>query len=286
MVIKKTLVVIALSALLMLCFEAVKETCFGGLSKWESHIITVILSSLFSGLAAFLVLKRLSLLITRLEREIECRKRAEEEANSQLRKNELLIREVHHRIKNNMALIESMLHIKMESGIESSANHVISETINRLRSTRMMYEKLLLSEDFLEVATKRYLEELVEIILDTYSDKRRIIAEFEIEDVKMDAEDLLRLGILTNEVVTNSIKHGFKDKDGGTVRISLQRNNGDIRYIVEDDGSGLPAGLDFEKAGGFGLMIIKLLTEQLNGTVRVESAAGTRYVFVFRGKDR
>ncbi len=215
-------------------------------------------------------------------RDVTDRKRAEEELKRQVAEKETLLKEVHHRMKNNLASIESLVSLQAGSAPNPEARSALEETRSRIAGMRILYEKLLATEGYQETSAKEYVESLMESLEDSLTENTGISLACELEDLLLPPRTLFALGILVNELVTNAVKYAFKDRAGGVVSVRLRKNGSDVRLEVRDDGRGLPEGFRPEDSGGFGLALVRMLAEQLGGEFQLESSGGTRGEVRFR----
>jgi PAS domain S-box-containing protein len=211
-----------------------------------------------------------------VSRDITERKQAEAEIKRQLAEKEILLREVHHRIKNNIASIGGLLTLHMQSVTNPEASIVLQDAMGRVNGMRILYDKLLLSEDYKDISVKHYLEDLIDTIIAMFSDHAKIKFEKRIADFHLDPKRLFPIGIIINELLTNIMKYAFTDKKAGQVKISMKNIKNHVTLSVQDNGIGLPEGFDIDKSNGFGLMLVKMLSQQLGGSFIMETHAGTR----------
>ena len=208
-------------------------------------------------------------------------KMAEAEIRRQLAEKEILLKEVHHRIKNNIASIGGLIYLQLKSVTNSEAIAVLQDAMGRVNSTGMLYDKLLLSEDFRDISVKNYLDDLSDAIAAIFPDRAKIKLEKKIADFCLDSKRLFSLGIIANELLTNIMKYAFVNKDAGLIKISLTHADNRVTFTVQDNGHGLPAGFDILASKGFGLMLVKMLSKQLGGKFSIESHRGTRCMLEF-----
>ena len=209
-------------------------------------------------------------------RDITTRKRAEEEIKRQLAEKEILLKEVHHRIKNNIASIGGLLSLHVQSATNPEAIAVLQEAIGRVNSMRILYDKLLLSEGYKDVSVKNYVESLVDSVISLFPDMAKIALDKQINDFHLDSKQLFPLGIIINELLTNIMKYAFVNRDAGLVKISLTNVDNRVTLTIQDNGIGLPAGFDINEPEGFGLKLVKMLSQQLGGSFSIKKHAGTR----------
>ncbi len=222
-------------------------------------------------------LERTSMII----RDATKRRQGEQESERQLAEKELLLREVHHRIKNNIASIGSLLSLHLRSTSSPEAAAVLQDALGRINSMRILYDKLLAGESYKESSAKNYLESLADSIIALFPGGARIRLEARIADIPIDARRLFLLGIIVNELLTNIMKHAFAGRETGLIAISLDRIAGRMTLTVQDDGIGLPDGFDLQATAGFGLALVKMLSRQLMGRFSIECRDGTRSLVEF-----
>jgi PAS domain S-box-containing protein len=213
--------------------------------------------------------------------DITARKLAEECLEKQLAEKDILIKEVHHRIKNNIASIEALLSIQLGSTDNPEVASVLRDVIGRIAGMKLLYDKLILIGGSGMVSVKGYAEGLVAAIADLFPLKEKVAIETEVDDFALDSKQLFYLGIIINEIITNAYKYAFLDRDSGTLRVSLKRIGGRVLLDIRDDGPGFPSGLDSGGSKGFGLMLVGMLAEQLGGGLSRENSGGSRTTLEF-----
>lgn len=214
-------------------------------------------------------------------RDITDRKRAEEEIKRQLAEKEALLKEVHHRIKNNIASIGSLLYLHAKAITNPDAKTILQDAIGRVNSMRMLYDKLLLTTSYQHVSVKNYFDDLIDTIVNIFPDKANITLEKRIDDFQLDVKRLFPIGVILNELLTNIMKYAFIGRDEGLIRITLAKNGKNVRLTVQDNGRGMPENFDIDKSKGFGLMLVKMLTQQLEGKFTMENLNGARSIIDF-----
>jgi PAS domain S-box-containing protein len=210
--------------------------------------------------------------------EVIIQRESAEKAN---REKELLLREVHHRIKNNMNTIVGLLSIQSDTIKEPSAAAALQDAGSRVRSMMMLYDKLYRSEGFQAISIKEYLSPLADEITGTFSEGRSVKIEKFIDDFTINAETLFSLGIIVNELITNMMKYAFKDINEKVMTISAAVNNDHVRIILGDNGKGIPAAITMDNSTGFGLQLVSMLTRQIGGQMKIERDNGTKFILEF-----
>ena len=194
----------------------------------------------------------------------------------------VLLREIHHRIKNDMAAISSYLSIQADGlPAKSRERMVLLEARSRVDGMMRLYDQLSVSEDFHTLSAKIYLEDLVCDLCCLIPEPNRVRLLSECEDIPMDSRVLFPLGMAINELVTNAIKHAFRDGHDGIVRVTLRRDSPrGIRAAVEDTGTGFPFSAD--SPSGFGLSLVGALVEQVEGILETTSIQDQGTTFCIR----
>ncbi|MBN1500954.1 MAG: PAS domain S-box protein [Spirochaetes bacterium] len=214
-------------------------------------------------------------------RNITERKQAEEEIKKQLAEKEVFLREVHHRMKNNIANIESFLRLQSNSTVIPEVKASLQDAISRVQGMRIFYDKLLISRDTSEISILIYIKDLLDSIVSLFIVQNEIIVEKEISDFNISSKHAITIGIILNELLTNAFKYAFKDRDNGTIFISIKNIDKNIIMTVKDNGIGFNEKFIDDNSHGFGLAIVKMLVEQLNGTYDIKAEKGTEIVIKF-----
>ncbi len=216
-------------------------------------------------------------------RDITERKEFENALKSSLKEKEVLIREIHHRVKNNMQIISSLLNLQKQYVNDEEAVDVLLESQNRVKSMAMIHEKLYKSRNFSEINFADYIQSLVDDLFYSYGvDPARIRKNIILDEVMMGLETAIPCGLIISELVTNTLKYAFPNGMKGEFRIELHRVNGFYNLIIHDDGVGMPLTIDFNETETLGLKLVNSLVNQLEGTIELIKGNGTEYKIVFR----
>jgi two-component system, sensor histidine kinase PdtaS len=213
--------------------------------------------------------------------DISERKLAEEKIKSLLREKELLLREMHHRIKNNMNTMISLLTLQSKTMKDPSASAALLDARSRLQSMGVLYQKLYQAGGLEEISIGDYLPSLIDEIVGIFPNRDMVIIETGIENFMLDERKVNPLGMMVNELLTNAMKYAFAGRDEGLIRISASIKGTHATLIIEDNGVGVPDSIDIAASTGFGLQLISMLTEQLEGTIRLERQNGSRFILEF-----
>jgi PAS domain S-box-containing protein len=213
--------------------------------------------------------------------DITERKETEEKIRALLDEKELILKEVHHRIKNNMGNIQSLLLLQAGASEDRRLAASLEAAAVRVQSMMLLYNKLYLSSSFAAVSIRQYLPALIEQVIANFSSGNTVRVMTDIADFDLSSKILQPLGIIMNELITNVMKYAFAGSKDPTIEVSASRVAGHVVVSIRDNGVGMPDSVDLERSTGFGLMLVKALTEQLRGKVRLERERGTRFIIEF-----
>ena len=210
-------------------------------------------------------------------------KQAESKLRASLKEKELLLKEIHHRVKNNLLVVANLLEFQSDYTDDSQVVKVLEESQNRIHSMALIHEKLYRSTDLDRVNFGDYLESLVDNLSDSYLTSGQLIDfELAIEPIHLNVETAHPCGLIVNELISNIFKHAFPNTKQGQVIIGLQRHlDRQISLTVADNGIGFPEGLDFRDTDSLGLQLVCTLTEQLEGTIELIRRNGTLFQLTF-----
>jgi two-component sensor histidine kinase len=194
--------------------------------------------------------------------------------------NELLLKEIHHRVKNNLEVVSSLLALQSNQIDDAHTRDAMQEGQNRVQSIGIVHQKLYQGVNLGAIEMKDYFINLSESILDSFGAQKRVQVECAMEALNVDVDTAVPLGLIVNELLTNTIKYAFPDGRSGNVQIKLtQAANGNLHMQVSDNGVGKCGGIT---GTGFGGQLISLLTQQLEGTMKEENNNGTHFFFEFK----
>jgi len=214
--------------------------------------------------------------------DISDRKKAENEIKSSLKEKEALLREIHHRVKNNMQIISSLISLQSAEVSDEKLVSLYKETENRIHSMALVHENLYQSHDLSHIGLSQYVQNLVEDLIYSYGVSNAIETEIEVPSIEVNLETAIPLGLIINEMVSNSIKHAFPDKKG-KIMVKLEIDSDEnLILMVSDDGVGLPKDSDIDSIKKFGLKLIQALIQQLDGKLTFESKNGTTFCIKFK----
>lgn len=214
------------------------------------------------------------------------RKLAEKQIEVSLKEKETLLKEIHHRVKNNMQIVSSLLEYQTQYIKDKNVIDIFTESQNRIASMSLVHEKLYQSNDLAKIDFNEYINDLASNLFQSYVDKsRRITLDMNIETIQMDIDFAIPCGLIINELVTNSLKYAFPEDREGKIRIILRKTDEEMfELVIGDNGIGLPKDLDFRKTGSLGLHLVTILAEnQLHGEININKNTGTEFQIKFRG---
>jgi PAS domain S-box-containing protein len=217
-----------------------------------------------------------------ITRDITELKNVENQLKSSLEEKEVLLREIHHRVKNNMQIISSLLNLQSRHLNDEKTVNVLKESRNRVRSMAMVHEELYRSHDLSKIDFADYIQRLLSGLFNSYGvDYDFIKSEINVEDVLLTIDIAVPCGLIINELISNSLKHAFVHGQKG--KISLKFHPDGEKYIltVADDGIGIPENIDLENTKTLGLQLVNTLVKQLYGSIDIYRDTGTLFKIVF-----
>lgn len=223
-----------------------------------------------------------------LKTEIEERKRAETELQRSLKEKEVLLRELHHRVKNNLQVISSLLDLQSEDVKDQQAYEVFLEAQNRIRSMAHIHEQLYQSSNLAELNVLSYIEQLVHTLLQSYG-KTNILPQIRIDGVALDIDTAVSCGLIVNELISNALKYAFPsmassgEASQNEILVALSQNDDRmLSLVIRDNGIGLSnMRFDEPQSLSFGLRLVKMLVRQLRGTIDIDGSRGTCVTIAF-----
>jgi len=211
--------------------------------------------------------------------------KAKKEVESRIHEKETLLKEIHHRVKNNLQTVSSLLSLQSRNIEDKDMKRLIKSSQNRVISMAMVHEMLYMRDDLSKIEYKSYVKELSEYLVRSLKGtENNVKLKLNIEDIKLGIDTAIPLGLLINEAITNALKYGIKDDTQGEINIELRKENyRDFVLNIGDNGVGIPENVTFKNTKSLGLKLINNLTRQLRGTItRDYSKKGTNYVVRFR----
>ncbi|MDX1585088.1 MAG: PAS domain S-box protein [Balneolaceae bacterium] len=220
-------------------------------------------------------------------RDITARKEREEKIKESLREKEVLLGEIHHRVKNNLAVISGLLYLQAEKTDTEAGRNLLQQSQGRINSMALVHELLYENHNFSSIDPGRYIEQLISHISSNLSVRNKVITTtVESGDLQLDMNLAIPCALLINELLTNSYKYAFKDRKKGNITVKIYREEGYNHIEVKDDGVGIPEEyLRGEGKEGLGMSLVRILTDQLKGTLSIENENGSRFKISFPPAD-
>ena len=217
-------------------------------------------------------------------RDITERKKAEEQIRASLREKEVLLKEIHHRVKNNLQIISSMLQLQARLIQDPQAQEPFRECLERVRAIALLHETLYRSQDMARIDLAAYIRSLVGQLAAAYQCGGAVRFQVEVEDVNLDLDSAMPCGLIVTELVTNALRHAFPEGREGEIRVRLAQVDGRVELTVADNGVGLPEGVDLRSSGTLGLELVSVFAKQLRAQVRVRNGRGAQITVAFEPK--
>lgn len=215
--------------------------------------------------------------------DITQRKLAEEKLKESLDEKEMLLKEIHHRVKNNLMVISSLLNLQSQYIKDEEALDIFKESQNRAKSMALIHERLYRSTDLKKIDFGDYIRTLSNDLFHTYiTDPTRVDLKMKVENLRIDINTIVPLGLIVNELVTNSLKHGFPEGIKGELNIDFYKEDDDFVLVIGDTGVGLPEDLDWKNTDSLGLQLVNNLVMQIDGTITLDRSHGTEFKIRFK----
>lgn len=220
-----------------------------------------------------------------LVRDITKHKQVEQQLRASLAEKELLLKEVHHRVKNNLQVIVSLLNLQADFIEDPTALEAFREAQNRVISIAFVHERLYHSPDLARVDFTDYIHTLVDRLFKSYGvDDGNIQLITDIRDIRLNINSAIPCGLMVNELVSNCLKHAFPDGRSGNIQVKMLQDENQISLEVSDNGVGLPQEFDVKNSGSLGLQLVEILTEQVQGKLVIDRSQGTSFQITFQAK--
>jgi two-component sensor histidine kinase len=215
------------------------------------------------------------------------RKRAEGQIRTALQEKEVLLKEIHHRVKNNLQIISSLLDLQSDYIEDEQTRQLFQESRNRVKSMALIHERLYRAQDLAKVDFAEYIQSLARDVFRSYRTHATGIAlRVNVEDVFLGVDTAIPCGLMINELVSNALKYAFPDGRGGEICVELFSDNGQFTLAVRDNGVGFPKDLDFRNTESLGLKLVVTLVKQLKGTIALHRDGGTAFEIKFAAVER
>jgi PAS domain S-box-containing protein len=217
-----------------------------------------------------------------LKEEIDERKKIEAKLENTIREKELLLKEVHHRVKNNLQIISSLLKLQTNYTEDQNAKEILNDSQSRVKTMALIHEKLYQTDDLNKVDFKEYANDLITKLFSSYSYKAKNVNSLvEIANVCLSIDNVVTLGLILNELISNIFKHAFHDGSGSKIKIGLIQAGNNLKLSVSDNGKGFPSSVDFKNSNSLGLQLVNTLVEQIKGRIELTNKNGTTFLITF-----
>jgi len=214
--------------------------------------------------------------------DITDRKKAENQIQTSLKEKEILLKEIHHRVKNNLQVISSLLYLQSKNISDKKTLNMFGESQNRVKSIALVHEKLYKSEDLARIDFNEYVKNLINDLYRSYGiNSDRIAMNTNVSNVFLSIDTAIPCGLIINELISNSMKHAFPKRNKGSIHIDFYSDKNKYVLNVGDNGIGLPKNLDFRNTKSLGLQLVNNLVHQLDGTIELNKENGTEFEITF-----
>jgi PAS domain S-box-containing protein len=212
------------------------------------------------------------------------RKQAERHIQAALQQKDLLLREVHHRVKNNLQVVHSLLDLQALKIEDSALVTMLRDSQNRIRSMSLIHQTLYQSKDVAQVDFEQFLGSLLPRLMESYAlSAGSVQVDVQVHDVRLPIHEAIPCGLIVNELVSNALKHGFDGSRQGSIQVLMSRQPDQAVHLsISNDGHPIPDSLDIMRTGSLGLQLVNLLTQQLRGQLTVQRNCPTRFTLRFR----
>ncbi|MBE9007864.1 PAS domain S-box protein [Fortiea sp. LEGE XX443] len=218
-----------------------------------------------------------------VQQDITEHKQAEEKIKASLKEKEVLLKEIHHRVKNNLGIVSSLLQMQCRRTQDTQATAILRDSQNRIASIALVHEKLYRSDDLANIDFAQYIPDLTTHLFDSYNvSPNSIKLNIQVDSASLDIETAIPCGLIINELVSNALKYAFPDHRAGEIQVKLsQQNQSNLILIIRDNGIGLPADFDNKKVKTLGITLVQGLVKQLRGSIEINSQQGTEFKIKF-----
>ncbi len=219
-------------------------------------------------------------------RDITERKNIEIQLKNSIKEKEMLLKEIHHRVKNNLMIISSLLNLQSRQIKDKASKDIFKESQNRARSMALIHERLYQSTDLKRIDFGDYIGSLSKELFHTYAgDLGHIELKVNVDDIFLDINTAIPLGLIVNELITNSLKHAFPEGKMGEINIDFHPQDDHFEFSVKDNGIGFPKDLDFHNTNSLGMQMVTSLTDQIDGEIELNRSQGTEFKITFKDLD-
>jgi PAS domain S-box-containing protein len=222
-----------------------------------------------------------------IQQDITQQKQADDKIRASLQEKEVLLQEIHHRVKNNLGIVSGLLQMQCRRTQDAQATAILRDSQNRIASIALVHEKLYRSEELADIDFAQYIPDLTTHLFDSYNvSSNQIKLIIQVENASLDIETAIPCGLIINELVSNALKYAFPEKLLGKIEVKFYQDmGGELILIVRDNGVGLPAEFDRTKTKTLGLTLVQGLVKQLRGDLDIKSEQGTEFKITFTNRN-
>jgi PAS domain S-box-containing protein len=208
---------------------------------------------------------------------------SEQNLKKSLHEKEILLKEVHHRVKNNLQVISSILSLQASYVKDENTLNILKESKNRIKTMAFIHERLYQTNDFSEINFSDYIVSLSKNLVHSYGIYDNLIdLNLSVDEISLNLDLSIPCGLIVNELISNSLKYAFSKTNKGAIYIGLFENEKGINLIVQDNGSGLPEGIKYRNTDSLGLQLVMTLVEQIDGKIELDNTNGAKYIIIFK----
>jgi PAS domain S-box-containing protein len=219
-------------------------------------------------------------------RDMSEQKESEVRIKASLEEKEVLLKEIHHRVKNNLQIVSSLLQLQASYIKDNDALQIFEESRDRIKSMALIHEQLYQSNDLAQIDFPEYLRSLLSMVLSAHrSNRTRVDTKLHVDPIQLDLDTAIPIGLITNELVTNSLKYAFAGRSVGEIGVRLTKSEtGDFLLMVSDNGVGFPEKFNFDKANSLGLRLVRILSKQMRARLEISNGMGTQFRVYFKSQ--
>lgn len=214
--------------------------------------------------------------------DVTDRRQMEDQMRESIHEKEILLQEVHHRVKNNLQVISSILNLQTSYVKDENSLSILRESQNRIKSMSFIHESLYQTKDFAHIEFTGYIQSLINNLVQSY---RVGLAEVELKTefnkTYLNLDQAIPCGLIVNELISNALKYAFRGKEHGVLYCAVNDIDGELNLTISDDGVGLPPDLDHENSETLGLQLVHTLVDQLGASIELDTTKGTKYLITF-----
>lgn len=220
--------------------------------------------------------------VSLISNDITQKQENEKKLKESLEEKEILLKEVHHRVKNNLQVISSILNLQSSFIDEETTKSILSESQNRIKTMSFIHESLYQTKDFSEIRFSEHIDKLLNNLVYSYAmEEHNIQIEKNIEDISLDLDTAIPCGLIVNEIISNSLKHAFRGREKGKISVEMKKQGKEVHLEISDDGIGMDKSINIYESNTLGLQLIITLVDQIDGSIRIENKEGTKILIIF-----